>query len=149
MKLAREEILEILDKHGPQTAYADPWTVEHHVAFAEAILEAASAQTTELLAFVELLKDLEGAVAETAVFNVTQRSMTVRMVKPRRDRVLKFVSDLVARLADRQQAGFVMKHKTGPDRGFSWEANDKLFSADWIRIPAFIEEKADEDDANA
>lgn len=144
MKLAREKILEILDKHGPQTPYADPWTEDHHIAFAEAILEAASAQTTELLAFVELLKDLEGAVAETAVFKVTKRSMTVRMIKPRRAKVLKFVSDLVARLADRQWAGFVMKHKTGTDHGFSWDANDKLFDDDWIRIPAFIEEKKDE-----
>jgi hypothetical protein len=140
VNLAREKILEVLDQHGPQTRYADAWTDEHHIAFAQGILEAASAQRPDISEFEELLDDLAGAVAETAVFNVTQRSMTVRMVRPRRIAVLKFVSDLVARVSNRQQAGYVMKHKTGPARGFSWDANDKQFSADWIRIPAFIEQ---------
>lgn len=149
MKLPKDKILEILEKQGPQSPYDDPWTEEHHVAFAQAVLEAARARATELSVFDELMQDLEVAVAETAVFNAAQRSMAMRIVRPRsasvrefiaRAAVRKFVADLVARLSNRQPAGFVMKHKTGPDRGFSWNANDKQFSADWIRIPAFIEE---------
>jgi hypothetical protein len=31
--------------------------------------------------------------------------------------------------------GFVMQHKTGPDRGFAWTEHDPKFSSDWKRIP--------------
>jgi hypothetical protein len=30
--------------------------------------------------------------------------------------------------------GYLMKHKCGPDRGFSWNKNDLQFSEDWIRV---------------
>lgn len=30
--------------------------------------------------------------------------------------------------------GYAMVHKTGGDRGFSWKADDPLFSADWQRV---------------
>lgn len=44
--------------------------------------------------FEELLEDYAGAVAETAVFNATQRSgMTVRMTRPRRQALLDFVKE--------------------------------------------------------
>lgn len=31
--------------------------------------------------------------------------------------------------------GFAMVHKTGPDRGFSWNHDDPQFSSDWTRVP--------------
>jgi len=34
-----------------------------------------------------------------------------------------------------QDWGFAMVHKTGPDRGLSWNANDPNFSEDWTRVP--------------
>jgi hypothetical protein len=44
--------------------------------------------------FEELLEDYAGAVAETAVFNATQRSgITVRMTRPRRQALLDFVKE--------------------------------------------------------
>ncbi|WP_198363662.1 hypothetical protein [Burkholderia ubonensis] len=52
--------------------------------------------TDKLTEFDALLEDLEGAIAETAVFNATQRSMTVRMVRPRREKLMNFVRALLA-----------------------------------------------------
>jgi hypothetical protein len=31
--------------------------------------------------------------------------------------------------------GYVMQHRSGPDRGFSWDAADAKFSDEWTRIP--------------
>lgn len=42
-----------------------------------------------------------------------------------------------------QSFGYVMQHKNGGDRGFSWHADNPLFSADWERIklaPAPVDE---------
>jgi hypothetical protein len=100
--------------------------------------------------FETLLEDLEGAVAETAVFNATRRSMTVRMVRPRREKLVAFVLSLLKKKR-MKIVGYVMKHKTGPDQGFMWlsERNSKLFSEDWTRVPAYIEVENNETKADA
>jgi hypothetical protein len=110
----------------------------------------AEPQPTQLAEFEQLLEDLEGAVAETAVFNATRRSMTVRMVRPRREKLVAFFMGLLKKRR-MKIVGYVMKHKTGPDQGFMWlsERNSKLFSEDWTRVPAYIEVENNETKADA
>lgn len=44
--------------------------------------------------FEDLLEDYVGARAETAVFNVTQRSMTVRLTRPRREALMAHIGSI-------------------------------------------------------
>ena len=117
-----------------------------------ALVDSAKAepQSKQLVEFEALLEDLEGAVAETAVFNATQRSMTVRMVRPRREKLVAFVLSILKKKR-MKIVGYVMRHKTGPDQGFMWlsERNSKLFSEDWTRVPAYIEVENNETKTDA
>ena len=109
----------------------------------------AKQQKQQIADFETLLDDLEGAVAETAVFNATQRSGIVRMVKPRREKVLDFVASLLKKKRVKI-VGYVMNHKTGPDQGFVWlSESQRLFNENWQRIPAYIEVEKDETHATS
>jgi hypothetical protein len=76
--------------------------------------------------------------------------MTVRMVRPRREKLVAFFMGLLKKRR-MKIVGYVMKHKTGPDQGFMWlsERNSKLFSEDWIRVPAYIEVENNETKTDA
>jgi hypothetical protein len=41
----------------------------------------------------------------------------------------------VAAAENREPVAYMMKHRTGSDRGLSWKKDDNQFSADWLRVP--------------
>jgi hypothetical protein len=49
-----------------------------------------------------------------------------------------------AHLSDQTPEGYMMKHKSGQDIGFSWEKNDLKFSEDWDRMGLYTEEQLNE-----
>jgi hypothetical protein len=46
-----------------------------------------------------------------------------------------------AHLEGQEPTGYLMKHSTGPDRGFSWNKNSPDFSEEWERIGMYTEEQ--------
>lgn len=50
-------------------------------------------------------------------------------------------TDQVAQVSDIDPVGFMMKHQTGPDRGFSWVKEDIKFSKEWERVGLYTEDQ--------
>lgn len=49
------------------------------------------------------------------------------------DRVKRLIASAI-QVAEVGGFGYAMQHKSGGDRGFSWNADDPLFSGEWQRI---------------
>lgn len=55
------------------------------------------------------------------------------------DEEMLWMDKLYAIAYQEEVIGYVMRHKLGGDKGWSWTKENPLFSEDWIRIPAILQ----------
>lgn len=125
---------ELLLKHSEWTPHGTAIVDTHRQKFAEELLELVSAKPGTYAEF--------GTASERFL-----SGQTVQMSESTEELAALVIENKVAgeQKILAKPLGFMMKHESGHDRGFSWNKDDHQFSSQWERVGMYSEDQVQEE----
>jgi hypothetical protein len=141
--IEQKHIDELLQKHSEWTPYGFAMVDSHRHKFVNDLLALTTAKEAPKSDAVHkaLANFKDGTLGEIRFLGETPMEMRLIPVDKGEEECGVRKDFLFAHLEGQEPTGYLMKHSTGPDRGFAWNKNDLQFSEDWERVGLFTEEQ--------